>query len=400
MSRLVPINEIAKISPSFPKGLKLSQDSLVSFLPMAAVSENGNIIAQDERRLGEVSKGYTYFANGDVLMAKITPCMENGKATFVENLKHSVGFGSTEFHVLRPSPEVDGKYLFYMIWNPLFRKIAGRNMTGTAGQKRVPSSFLKDFKIPLPPLPEQKRIAAILDKADSIRRKRQEAVRLTEELLRSVFLDMFGDPVTNPKGWDRFCLGDVVQKIESGWSPVCDEGQADANEWGVLKLGAVTTCRYLDTESKALPADVRPRPELEVKAGDLLFTRKNTYDLVAASALVYATRPKLMLSDLIFRLKLKDDSAVISEYLWALLSSTGKRKQIQSLAGGSSGSMPNISKSKLMEQMIEVPPMALQKKYAKILHSNFKIRNKLELAAQSSIHLFNSLLQRAFEGEL
>ncbi|OGU16681.1 MAG: hypothetical protein A2076_06560 [Geobacteraceae bacterium GWC2_53_11] len=95
-----------------------------------------------------------------------------------------------------------------------------------------------------------------------------------------------------------------------------------------------------------------------------------------------------------------DDSAVASEYLWALLSSTGKRKQIQSLAGGSSGSMPNISKAKLMEQMIEVPPMALQKKYAKILHSNYSIRNKLEATAQSSSTLFNSLLQRAFKGVL
>ena len=293
--------------------------------------------------------------------------------------------------------DLEPRYLLYfLLSNASHLDSMGKGAT----VKGITLDVLKDLSVPLSPLPEQKRIAAILDKADSIRRKRQEAVRLTEELLRSVFLDMFGDPVTNPKGWDTCCLADVVQKIESGWSPVCDEGQADANEWGVLKLGAVTTCRYLDTESKALPADVRPRPELEVKAGDLLFTRKNTYDLVAASALVYATRPKLMLSDLIFRLKLKDDSAVISEYLWALLSSTGKRKQIQSLAGGSSGSMPNISKSKLMEQMIEVPPMALQKKYAKILHSNFKIRNKLELAAQSSIHLFNSLLQRAFEGEL
>ena len=89
-----------------------------------------------------------------------------------------------------------------------------------------------------------------------------------------------------------------------------------------------------------------------------------------------------MLSDLIFRLKLKDEFRGYLEYLWALLSSSGKRKQIQSLAGGSSGSMPNISKAKLMEQMIEVPPMALQKKYAKILHNNYSIRNKLEATFQ------------------
>jgi type I restriction enzyme S subunit len=288
---------------------------------------------------------------------------------------------------------LDVRYLYHFL-STYVHKLREMSIGGVI--KYIKLNYLTDALIPLPPLPEQKRIAAILDKADAIRRKRQQAVKLTEELLRSVFLDMFGDPVTNPKGWETCCLGDVIQKIESGWSPVCEEGQAKENEWGVLKLGAVTTCKYLDTESKALPADTSPRPELEVKAGDLLFTRKNTYDLVAASALVYATRPKLMLSDLIFRLKLKDDSAVISEYLWALLSSNGKRKQIQSLAGGSSGSMPNISKLKLMEQMIEVPPMAIQKKYANILHGNYSIRNKLEATAQSSNTLFNSLLQRAF----
>lgn len=292
---------------------------------------------------------------------------------------------------------LDVRYLYFFL-STYMHKLREMSIGGVI--KYIKLNYLTDVLVPFPPLPEQKRIAAILDKADSIRRKRQDAVRLTEELLRSVFLDMFGDPVTNPKGWNTCSLGEEVQKIESGWSPVCEEGQAEENEWGVLKLGAVTTCRYLDSESKALPAGISPRPDLEVKAGDLLFTRKNTYDLVAASALVYSTRPKLMLSDLIFRLKLKDDSAVISEYLWALLSSAGKRKQIQSLAGGSSGSMPNISKSKLMEQMIEVPPMALQNQYAKILHSNYSIRNKLEVAAESSDSLFNSLLQRAFKGKL
>ena len=177
--------------------------------------------------------------------------------------------------IVRTNGQVYRPFLRHWLESPLAQeKMRGVTVTGTISNLSL--SQLGNLQIPLPPLPEQKRIAAILDKADSIRRKRQEAVWLTEELLRSVFMEMFGDPVTNPKGWDTCCLGDVVQKIESGWSPVCDEGRADANEWGVLKLGAVTTCRYLDTESKALPADVRPRPELEVKAGDLLFTRKRT----------------------------------------------------------------------------------------------------------------------------
>ena len=335
---------------------------------------------------------------GDVLLSRIVPHIRRVWVVGPSRGRRQVGSG--EWIIFR-GDSFDSNYLRHMLMADPFHKQFMQTVAGVGGSLlRARPSEVEKIKIPLPPLPEQKRIAAILDKADAIRRKRQQTVKLTEELLRSVFLDMFGDPVTNPKGWETCCLGDVIQKIESGWSPVCEEGQAEENKWGVLKLGAVTTCRYLDTESKSLPAGTSPRPELEVMAGDLLFTRKNTYDLVAASALVYATRPKLMLSDLIFRLKLKDDSAVISEYLWALLSNEGKRKQIQSLAGGSSGSMPNISKSKLMEQMIEVPPMLLQKKYANILHLNRNVRIKLEAASQTSDSLFTSLLQQAFRGEL
>ncbi len=101
--------------------------------------------------------------------------------------------------MLRPGKDVDAKYLFYQLWNPVFRFVGEKNMTGTAGQKRVPVDFLRRYEIPLPPLPEQKRIAAILDKADAIRRKRQQAIKLADEFLRATFLDIFGDPVTNPK---------------------------------------------------------------------------------------------------------------------------------------------------------------------------------------------------------
>lgn len=335
---------------------------------------------------------------GDVLLSRIVPHIRRVWVVGPSHGRRQIGSG--EWIIFR-GDAFNSNYLRHMLMADPFHKQFMQTVAGVGGSLlRARPSEVEKIKIPLPPLPEQKRIAAILDKADAIRRKRQQAVKLTEELLRSVFLDMFGDPVTNPKGWESYPLGDVVQEIESGWSPVCEERPPADDEWGVLKLGAVTSCSYLDAESKALPAGTSARPDLEVKTGDLLFTRKNTYNLVAATALVFDTKPKLMLSDLIFRLKLKDSSAVIPEYLWALLANSGKRKQIQSLAGGSSGSMPNISKSKLMEQLIEVPPMALQKKYADILHINRNVRNKLEVVSQTSNSLFTSLLQRAFRGEL
>lgn len=111
----------------------------------------------------DISSGLTLFEQGDVLFAKITPCMENGKGAYVATIPTQYAFGSTEFHVLRPSPQVDGKFLYYATFNPVYRAYAAENMTGAAGQKRVSSRFLKDTRLFLPEISEQQRIAAYLD---------------------------------------------------------------------------------------------------------------------------------------------------------------------------------------------------------------------------------------------
>jgi type I restriction enzyme S subunit len=196
----VRLADVAEINPRVTMALRALPDHDVAFLPMDAVSEDGTIKYQEQRASSAVLTGYTLFRRGDVILAKITPCMENGKAAYLDGLKTDYGAGSTEFHVLRPGPKLDGRFLFYMIWNPSFRRAAEKRMTGSAGQKRVPTDFLSELKFVLPPLAEQRRIAAILDKADAIRRKRQQALALADEFLRSAFLEMFGDPIQNPYG--------------------------------------------------------------------------------------------------------------------------------------------------------------------------------------------------------
>lgn len=183
MGQVVDINPSTKATGSV--------DDLVAFLAMADISEEGRIASIQQRPLAEVQKGYTIFQAGDVLLAKITPCFENGKAAFVESLPTQAGFGSTEFHVLRPTEEVDPRFLFHLVWNPNFRRLGASRMTGSAGQKRVPVAFLSEFEFSLPSLQEQRRIATILDKADSLRRKRQEAIRLADEFLKAVFFERF-----------------------------------------------------------------------------------------------------------------------------------------------------------------------------------------------------------------
>lgn len=239
---LVPLSEIVDVNPRLPKGIDESQE--VSFVAMASVSEEGFLIGEESRLLAETRKGFTYFQKGDVLLAKITPCFENGKCLRPNEISNKIGFGSTEFHVLRAKPgKVDSGYLFFMVWSEKLRSMGKASMSGAAGQKRISANFLSNFKIPLPHLDEQKRIAAILDKADAIRRKRQQAIQLADDFLRSVFLDMFGDPVTNPKGWEVSSWHEVLRIIngrnqkaveqEDGLYPICGSGgyMARANDW-------------------------------------------------------------------------------------------------------------------------------------------------------------------------
>lgn len=185
------ISDVAEVNPRIPRELQENPELSVTFLPMSQVSELGCVQPNETRPLGEVLRGFTYFEDGDVLIAKITPCMENGKAAYVENMTNGIGFGSTEFHVLRPSERMLGKYLFYMVWNPFFRHVAEGSMTGSAGQKRVPSKFFDRFEIPLPSLEEQRRVVQILDTAFILRDQHIAASQLSSHILSSCIQQAF-----------------------------------------------------------------------------------------------------------------------------------------------------------------------------------------------------------------
>jgi len=260
--------------------------------------------------------------------------------------------------------------------------------------------FLTEAKIPLPPLAEQRRIAEVLDRAEALRAKRRAALAQLDSLTQSLFLDLFGDPVANPPKWPRVAFSDLLDNIDSGWSPVCLDRPVIGNEWGVLKLGAVTRCEYDASENKALPPGIEPDPSIEVKSGDLLFTRKNTYELVAACALVRQSQPRLMMSDLMFRFRLNPNAKIETMYLHQLLISPTKRREIQKLAGGSSGSMPNISKARLQAIMIELPPLTLQREFARRVTAVEKLKTSHRTSLAELDALFASLQHRAFRGEL
>lgn len=181
---LVHLPEIAEINPTLDKR-HIDDNLLVSFVPMPAVeAETGHIDVSAQRQFSEVKKGYTGFREGDVLFAKITPCMENGKMAVVPALQNGIGFGSTEFHVLRVYGDISPQYLYYFVSSKQFRMIAERNMTGAVGQRRVPTSYLNESKIPLPPASEQQLIVAKIEELFSELDKGVENLRTAQQQLK------------------------------------------------------------------------------------------------------------------------------------------------------------------------------------------------------------------------
>ena len=175
----------AKVNPSRAEVNGHALETEVSFVPMEAVGEYGGLRSEETRTIADVSTGYTYFRNGDVLVAKITPCFENGKGAIANHLVNGIGFGTTELHVLRPLSELHHRFLFYLTISHAFRNLGAACMYGAGGQKRIPDDFVRDFRNPLPPLSEQQAIATFLDREtariDGLIEKKQRQIELLQE---------------------------------------------------------------------------------------------------------------------------------------------------------------------------------------------------------------------------
>ena len=162
---LTTLGKCCELNPKRPK--EVADDTEVSFIPMPAVSEEGHIDCSIVKPYSEVKKGFTYFAEDDVLFAKITPCMENGKGAIAKGLSNGIGAGSTEFHVLRPVANKSNPYWIYTITMfDEFRTGARKVMTGTGGQLRVPINYLSDYPITLPPIELQEQFELIVKQSD------------------------------------------------------------------------------------------------------------------------------------------------------------------------------------------------------------------------------------------
>jgi type I restriction enzyme S subunit len=386
--RVVRLGQVTDINPT-TKAAGSAED-LVSFLAMSDISEEGRVASVQQRRLADVQKGYTAFQAGDVLLAKITPCFENGKAALVESLPTQIGFGSTEFHVLRPTKDVDPKFLFHLVWNPNFRRLGASRMTGSAGQKRVPAAFLADYEFSLPPLHEQQRVATILDKADSLRRKRQTAIRLTNEFLRAVFSEMFGDPDSNPKNFEAGTIRDLVASANYGTSEKASE---EIGKYAILRMNNITYQGGWDLSSlKYVDLDPATAHKYLAQRGDLLFNRTNSKELVGKTA-VYMRDEPMAIAGYLVRVRMNERGN--PHYVSGYLNSTHGKQTLASRAKSIVG-MANINAQEMQDIPLLLPPKALQDKFGRVVEEVARRASKHHVFAQQADQLQVALANQFF----
>ena len=169
------------------------QDIQASFVPMECIGTDGSFAIKDKGIIREYYKGYTYFRDGDVLLAKITPCFENGKVAIAENCENGIGFGTTEFHVLRPRKDISNSYwIKYLLKNERVHELATMNMSGSAGQKRIQTPFFEKLRIYLPPIELQNQFADFVRATDKLKVEVQKSLDETQTLFDSLMQKYFG----------------------------------------------------------------------------------------------------------------------------------------------------------------------------------------------------------------
>lgn len=221
-TRRVFLPEAVEINPRTDRS-QLGDDTPVSFVPMAAVgAANGHIDVSAVRPYRDVRKGYTLFRDGDILFAKVTPCMENGKMAVARHLEGGLGFGSTEFHVLRPRDGVDSLYVYYYVSSEPFRKEAARHMTGAVGLRRVPTAFLEGAGIPLPDIDVQRRTVAEIERQFSRLDEAVVSLQRTKVNLRRQGRATVEDMTSSRRFQSKFSgtIADVATSLDNLREPV------------------------------------------------------------------------------------------------------------------------------------------------------------------------------------
>ena len=388
-----------------------SDEDQVTFIPMDSLKSGFHL--NTVSNFGKVKKGYVSFAENDVLMAKVTPCLENGNLAIATNLINSVGFGSTEINVIR-CHDVKTQYLFYVLQCPSYIEKATFSMFGVAGLKRLEPEFLPNSYFPIPSQEEQAKISDYLDakcaEIDALIAAKEKTNALLKERRQSIIYEAVTkglDPTAPmkdsgvewigeiPEGWDVLPLKYCIKSIESGTSVNAEDRPCQSGEKGVLKTSCVYSGTFISSENKAVLDSEYNRLSCPVKKDTVIVSRMNTADLVGACGYVDQDYDNVFLPDRLWMVSFQE--SCIAKYMWYFLSSRYAKSYYASICTGTSGSMQNISQDqfrlltflmpKTYEQVEIVSELDRQNEIIDtLIHTNDQEIQKLKEYRQSLIY--------------
>jgi type I restriction enzyme S subunit len=396
------LSEVCQIKPPKEEARrKLTSTDLVSFVPMSDLGIQTKTITLNENKpLSEVAGSYTYFANNDVLLAKITPCFENGKLGIADNLTNGVGFGSSEYIVFRSKGAIEPEYLFYFLSQSSFRNSGARVMTGAVGHKRIPKDFIENYSIPLPSLAEQKRIVSIVDNAfegidraiDNTKKNLTNARELFESYLNAAFTQ-------KDDGWAEKKLGDIAT-FRNGLNFTKNSKGESIKIVGVKDFQNNFWIHEEQLDSVTLDGDLR---EIDIlRKGDILTVRSNgNKELIGRCVLIGDLSGKTSHSGFTIRIRIEREDIHLP-YIVHFLKSRELRKQLVECGGGIN--ISSLNQQGLSLITMRFPSFAEQKAIVADINEIATETQRLEAIYYQKLAALNELkqtiLQKAFIGEL
>ena len=397
---------VAELNPSKSEVGSLDRETAVSFLPMEAIGDDGTLSLDTEKAICEVESGYTYFRDGDITIAKITPCYENGKGALMQGLANGIGFGTTELIVARPKPkEITGTYLYYLSISPDFRKLGESHMYGAGGQKRVPDAFVRNFTTAFPPIAEQTQVVAFLDqetaKIDGLVAEQQRLIELLKEKRQAVISHAITKglnpdaplkpsgiewPCEVPADWDvkrmKYLVadGDGIQMGPFGGMLL----DLDFEETGFKVYGQENTIsgdfslgrRWISKERYAALSNYH------VDVGDLLLTRKGS--LGNARLIQALPQPGIVDSDTI---RVRVNRSLIMQSFLAILLHEAQYVAEQITLSKRGAILPGLNSETIADISIILPPLDQQQKLMEFLGEHIAKLDTLIAEAQHAIDL-------------
>ncbi|MEZ8251252.1 restriction endonuclease [Vibrio splendidus] len=385
-----PLVRLGEVAPS--KALKnpvVVDDDNVWQLNLDMVeSGSGRILKKLKAPLSEAGSSTHWFDDRHILYSKLRPYLNKVV------LPDEEGLATTELVPMLPDPKrLDRRYLVHYLRSKQFVSWISDQVAG-AKMPRVSMKVFWDHEIPLPPVEEQKRIAAILDKADAMRQKRKQAIDLADEFLRSVFLDMFGDPVTNPKGFPVGTIRDIISTVNYGSSSKASETDG---EFPILRMGNITyKGGWNFSDLKYIDLDDKEQGKYLALKNDLLFNRTNSKELVGKTAVFNESKPMAIAGYLI---RVRTNQVGNPWYISGYLNSSHGKKTLTNMCKSIVG-MANINAQELQDIKILLPSIELQNRYESIVREVNERMSRQHDSGSELQSLFDALSQKAFSGQL